>query len=343
MYIESKSTMVGHLFGYEAARAIDAQAGPLRAARAAIESEAQRPQPWVAAAGAPVEDQLQVELGKAAGYFADELRSGRLNGHLEASTAVRLSTHFRFALGDVPLESYQLEFGRVGTPAAVLDGLAAALTVAIEELTRPIDAIKHQAKTVTVGISRTDETLFEARLAREVLASGAPRDSLNYRTLRVLVALDPAVADVVGFTRYRVDGLDGELPTVAIVDRGGVSVGIESRTDRDPTLRGTKRRVAVERVVLVTRGARDGRTIVLVPEVKDREAVGITLLHVVLRDRLSPDVVRGVLQGYDNRYRAVRDAVCETEPDLRDDLLAAQRIVDLLTEPVQTIADRLRG
>jgi glucosamine--fructose-6-phosphate aminotransferase (isomerizing) len=337
------STMVGHLFGYEAARAIDAQAGPLRAAHVAIESEAQRPQPGVAAAGAPVEDQLQVELGKAAGYFADELRSGRLNGHLEASTAVRLSTHFRFALGDVPLESYQLEFGRVGTPAAVLDGLAAALTAAIEELTRPIDAIKHQAKTVTVGISRTDETLFEARLAREVLASGAPRDSLSYRTLRVLVALDPAVADVVGFTRYRVDGLDGELPTVAIVDRGGVSVGIESRTDRDPTLRGTKRRVAVERVVLVTRGARDGRTIVLVPEVKDREAVGITLLHVVLRDRLSPDVVRGVLQGYDNRYRAVRDAVCETEPDLRDDLLAAQRIVDLLTEPVQTIADRLRG
>ena len=337
------STMVGHLFGYEAARAIDAQAGPLRAARAALESEAQRPQPGVAAAGAPGEDQLQVELGKAAGYFADELRSGRLNGHLEASTAVRLSTHFRFALGDVPLESYQLEFGRVGTPAAVLDGLAAALTVAIEELTRPIDAIKHQAKTVTVGISRTDETLFEARLAREVLASGAPRDTLSYRTMRVLVALDPAVADVVGFTRYRVDGLDGELPTVAIVDRGGVSVGIESRTDRDPTLRGTKHRVAVERVVLVTRGARDGRTIVLVPEVKDRESVGLTLLHVVLRDRLSPDVVRGVLQGYDNRYGAVRDAVCETEPDLRDDLLAAQRIVDLLTEPVQTIADRLRG
>jgi glucosamine--fructose-6-phosphate aminotransferase (isomerizing) len=99
----------------------------------------------------------------------------------------------------------------------------------------------------------------------------------------------------------------------------------------------------VEREVLVTRGARDGRTIVLVPEVKDRESVGITLLHVVLRDRLSPDVLRGVLQGYDNRYGAVRDAVCETEPDLSDDLLAELSIVDLLTEPVQTIADRLRG
>ena len=337
------STMVGHLFGYEAARAIDAQARPLRMAHAAIEGEAQRRQSGATGAGAPVDGPLHMDLRAAAGAFADELRSGRLNGHLEASTAVRLSTHFRFALGDVPLESYQLEFGRVGTPTMVLDGLAASLTVAIEELTRPIDAIKHQAKTVTVGISRTDETLFEARLAREVLASGAPRDSLSYRTLRVLVALDPAVAEVVGFTRYRVDGPDVQVSTVAIVDRGGVSVGIPSRTDRDPTLRGTKHRVAVERVVLVTRGARDGRTIVLVPEVKDREAVGLTLLHVVLRDRLSPEVVRGVLQGYDNRYGAVRDAVCETEPDLRDDLLAELPIVDLLTEPVQTIADRLRG
>ena len=336
------SAMVGHLFGYEAARAIDAQARPLRKAHAAIEHEAQRRQSTAAEPGEAADGTLLEDLRVAASAFSDELRSGRLNGNLEASTAVRLSTHFRFALGDVPLESYQLEFGRVGTPALVLDDLAASLTVAIEELTRPIDAIKHQAKTVTVGISRTDETLFEARLARVVLEAGTPRDSLSYRTLRVLVALDPAVAEVVGFTRYRVDGLDGPVPTVAIMDRGGVSIGIPSRTDRDPTLRGTKHRVAVERDVLVTRGARDDRTIVLVPEVKDRETVGLTLLHVVLRDRLAPDVLRGVLQGYDNRYGAVRDAVCETEPDLRDDLLAELPVVDLLTEPVLVVADRLR-
>ena len=336
------SAMVGHLFGYEAARAIDAQARPLRKAHAAIEHEAQRRQSTAAEPGEAADGTLLEDLRVAASAFFDELRSGRLNGNLEASTAVRLSTQFRFALGDVPLESYQLEFGRVGTPALVLDDLAASLTVAIEELTRPIDAIKHQAKTVTVGISRTDETLFEARLARVVLDAGTPRDSLSYRTLRVLVALDPAVAEVVGFTRYRVDGLDGPVPTVAIMDRGGVSIGIPSRTDRDPTLRGTKHRVAVERDVLVTRGARDDRTIVLVPEVKDRETVGLTLLHVVLRDRLAPDVLRGVLQGYDNRYGAVRDAVCETEPDLRDDLLAELPVVDLLTEPVLVVADRLR-
>ena len=339
------ATMVGHLFGYEAALAIDAQARPLREAHAAIEQAAAGElggSPGEHAGDALV-DAVRELLLPCANRFNDELRSGRLNGHLEAATAVRLATLFRYALGDVPLESYQREFGRVGTPALVLDDLASALTVAIEELTRPVDAIKHQAKTVTVGISRSDETLLEARLTKAVLAAGAPRDGLTYRTLRLLLALDPAVAEITGFTRYRLDGVDGATPTAAIVDRGGVSTGIPSRTERDPALRGTKHRVAVDREVLVTRGAHDGRTIVLVPEVKDAEAVGLTLLHITMVDRLSPGTVRSVLEGYRNRYGKIRDAVCETEPSLRDDLLAAVPVEDLLTDEVGAIADRLRS
>ena len=73
-----------------------------------------------------------------------------------------------------------------GTPSVVVEDLTAALTKAIEELTRPVDAIKHQAKTVTVGISRSDETLLQVPLVREVLATGAARDSLTYRALRTL-------------------------------------------------------------------------------------------------------------------------------------------------------------
>ncbi|HJL89616.1 MAG TPA: SIS domain-containing protein [Acidimicrobiales bacterium] len=334
------STMVGHLFGYEAARSIDAQANPLREAHAAIERLAAAGLTAGASAG-PVED-LRLQLRPLASQFFDELRSGRLNGHLEASTAVRLAAQFRYATGDLPLESYQLEFGPVGTPALVLDDLAGALTQAIEELTRPIDAIKHQAKTVTVGISRSDEMLLTAGLVREVLDAGAPRDSLSYRTLRLLADLDAAVAEVVGFTRYRVDGLEGSTSTVAIVDRGGISTGIESRSDHDPALRGTKHSVVVAREVLVTRGARDGRTIVLVPEVKDGQANGLTLLHVVLHDHLPPDDLRGVLHGYRNRYDEIRDAVCETETQLRDDRLADLPVEDLLIDPVGGIADRLR-
>jgi glucosamine--fructose-6-phosphate aminotransferase (isomerizing) len=227
----------------------------------------------------------------------------------------------------------------------VLDDLAAGLTLAIEELTRPIDAIKHQAKTVTVGISRSDETLLQAPLARSVIDAGTPRDGLTYRTLRTLADLDPAVVEVRGYIRYRVEGLDtedGGAATATVIDRGGISLSFPSRTDRDPTLRGSKHKVAAEKLVYVAIGY-DGRPIVLVPEVKDNQTTGITLLHVKFHDRLSPTAVRGVLQGYRERYGALRDMVTETEPTFREDLLGEVDVLELLTAPVVELAARWRS
>jgi glucosamine--fructose-6-phosphate aminotransferase (isomerizing) len=331
------STVAGHLFGYEAALAIDASARPLREARAAIESS-------VSAGDA---DAVLERLGSrielpAAGFF-DGLRTGTYDGHLEASTAVRIASVLRYATGAAPLDSYQMELGKVGTPSTVVEDLTAALTHGIEELTRPVDAIKHQAKTVTVGISRSDETLLEVPLVGEVLGAGVARDSLSYRALRTLVDLDPAVEQVTGFTRYRIEGdVDGDAATLHVVDRGGIAANLPSRTDSDPRLIGTKHRVAYEREVTVARGRRDGRTLIIVPELKGNQATGLTLLHVAFRHRLSPDVARGVLQGYRGRYAALKDAVTETEATFDDTRLADVDLVDLLTEPVYVLAERWR-
>jgi glutamine---fructose-6-phosphate transaminase (isomerizing) len=326
------SAMAGHVFGYEAALAIDGLALPLRQARALVEAV-------TAESGLRDGDllmrRLAPEVGPLARRWFNGLRVGSYDGQMEASTAVRLSAVFRYLLGMLPLDAYNFDGGRAATPAVVIEDLTAALTVAIEELTRPVDAIKHQAKTVTVGISRTDETLLSVPLVQEVLSAGAGRDQFSYRTLRTLADISPAVAEVVGFTRYRIDG-----DTIGVVDRGGIARDLPSRTDRDPELRGTKRRVATERDVLVARGRRDGRTLVIVPEVKDGEAIGITLLHVRFADQLPAATARGVLQGYRNRYAVLRDAVQETEPTFREDLLAEIPVVELLTEPISTLADR---
>jgi glucosamine--fructose-6-phosphate aminotransferase (isomerizing) len=371
------SAMVGHLFGYEAALAIDALARPLRLARAAIESVTSAaagvaPGAGVGGAGAggaapvvpgaaagngagtggarptgeAVLRVLRVELEPVARRYFDGLRVGSYNGQLEASTAVRLATLFRYAAGVVPLEAYQIDEGKVGTPAVLIDDLTAALTQAIEELTRPIDAIKHQAKTVTVGISRTDETLLGMRLVREVLAAGAPRDQLTYAVLRTLADISPAFGEVRGFTRYRLENVNGHLDgpaTITVLDRGGIARDLGSRADRSPELRGTKHRVATEREVLVATGRSDGRPIVLVPEVKDGQSVGLTLLHVPFADSLPTATARGVLQGYRTRYAVLRDAVLETEPTFREDVLATIPVVQLLTEPINQLADRWRA
>ncbi len=338
------SAMVGHLFGYEAALAIDAQARPLREARAAIDN--------AVASGLPGDGEsllsgLRPLLNAQASRYFDGLRNGEYNGHLEASSAVRLATVWRFALGSVPLESYQLEYGKVGTPAVVLEDLATALTSAIDELTRPVDAIKHQAKTVTVGISRSDETLMQVPLVKEVLSTGVSRDRLTYSTLRTLAALEPLIDEVLGYTRYAIEGhvdpAGRDEARVVIVDRGGLARDLQSRTTDDPQLRGTKRLVAVEHTVLVAKGRNDGRTVVIVPEIKDGEPTGLSLLHVRLNDDLSLTALRSVLQGYRNRYAAIKHAVTETEPVFRDDLLTDVPVIELMTEPVNLLAEHWRS
>jgi glucosamine--fructose-6-phosphate aminotransferase (isomerizing) len=332
------SAVVGHLFGYEAARAIDELARSLREAREVVEFAVLHN-----ADGESVLKVVRSGLVIAAERFNETLRAGTYDGHLEASTAVRLASMLRVVLDASPVEAYQNETGKVGSPSALIDDLTLALTRAIEELTRPIDAIKHQAKTVTVGISRSDEGVMDRALVQEVLATGAGRDVLAYRTLKVLADLDPAVEAVVGYTRYSIDGdPSGTQATIAIVDRGGLSRDVPSRVDRNPSLLGTKRRVASEREVLVARGRSDGRTVIFIPEVKSGQTVGITLLHVRFYDRLSAAVVRGVLQGYDRRYDRLVDWVSETEGEMRDDLLSELSVADLLILPISEMADRWR-
>ncbi|HET6964655.1 MAG TPA: SIS domain-containing protein [Acidimicrobiales bacterium] len=328
------SAMVGHLFGYEAALSIDAQARTLRRVRAVIELVAGEDPDRVL-------DLIAPALAESAAPFLDGLRAGAYNGNLDASTAVRVTSLLRYATGILPLEGYEAETGKIGTPEALLTDLLDALSSAIDELTRPIDAIKHQAKTVTVGISRSEDALFGIRLVKATLGAGAAPDTLGYRALRTLAALDPAVAEVHGYTRYRIEWTQPE-PTAAVVDQGGDARGLRSRTERDPRLLGSKHRAAEEREVTVVRGASDGRTVILVPEAKGQQVTGMTLLHVRFHDRLPAEQAAAVLEGYRTRYNALADAVTETEPFFDRDHLADEPITDLLTEPVYQLAGRWR-
>jgi glucosamine--fructose-6-phosphate aminotransferase (isomerizing) len=334
------SAVVGHLFGYEAALAIDSLAVPLRKLRASIEVEiASQPDSY----GSDMLARLQPAITQARSAFGNDLRQQRYNGHLSSSIAVDMALLLRYASGVAELGSYGLDFGKIGTPAVVIDDLARALATGIDELTRPIDAIKHQAKTVTVGISRTDESLLHVPLVAKTIEVGASRDALTYSTLRTLAGIDPAVVEVLGFTRYGIQGdvVRGDA-TISIIDRGGVSVGIASRVDADPVLRGTKHRVATERRVLITRGRRDQRLIAFVPEVKDTQTIGITLLYIKLADSLEANLVRAVLQAYHSRYDQIRDAVLETEASFDETPLTTIPLDELLVRPAVLIADYWR-
>jgi glucosamine--fructose-6-phosphate aminotransferase (isomerizing) len=331
------ATMAGHLFGYHAAMAIDALARPLREARGAIEVGA-----LATADSGDLRDQLRPGLAEPFRRFTDGLQSGRYNGVLEAKTASRLSLLFRYATRTLPLEYFPDDFGRVGTPGAAVEELTNALMEGIDELSRPIDAIKHQAKTVTVGISRSDDALLAVPLVRAVLETGVPRENLGYRDLRVLQALDAAIEEVPGYTRYAIEGITNGA-RIRVLAQGGAAKGMPSRTHKNPELKGTKNTVAMERVVLVAVGRHDGRPIILVPESSHGLCTGIVLLHARFREKLDAATVRSVLSGYRNRYALIRDAVAETGSEFSDEDLARVPILELLTKPVVLVADQLAG
>jgi glucosamine--fructose-6-phosphate aminotransferase (isomerizing) len=155
-------------------------------------------------------------------------------------------------------------------------------------------------------------------------------------SLKILADLDPAVESVVGYTRYRIEGDPSAAPLRRRRSRSSTAEALARRPERgrrNNHLVGTKRRVASEREVLVVRGRSDGRTVILVPEVKGGTCTGITLLHVRFHDRLPAPVMRTVLQGYDRRYDRLVDWVSETEGAFRDDLLADLAVVELLSQP----------
>ncbi|HTA12283.1 MAG TPA: SIS domain-containing protein [Solirubrobacteraceae bacterium] len=330
------SVMVGHLFGYEAALAIDAHARPLRVALSAIEGLADGS--W--ASTDAMLRALAPSLELSAAQFFSGLRDGAYNGNLEAATAVRIASLLRYATGVLPVEGYELEYQRVGTPEAIVEDLAEALTTAIGELTRPVDAIKHQAKTVTVGISRSEDELLGVPLVASALAAGASVERLSYRGLRTLARLAPAVVEVEGFTRYRIEGDVTAAATIEILERGGIAAGLSSRTESDNRLLGAKHRAAQEREVTVAVGARDGRSLILVPETEAGAVCGMTLLHVQFRESLSAAETRGVLEGYRDRYAALVDAVTETETAFSDERLEQIPLLDLLTLPVRVLAEQ---
>jgi glucosamine--fructose-6-phosphate aminotransferase (isomerizing) len=177
-----------------------------------------------------------------------------------------------------------------------------------------------------------------------VLAAGTSRDRLTYKTLRTLADLDPTIAEVTGWIRYELggDADDGEVP-LTVVDRGGIALDIPSRAERAGVLRGTKHTVALERQVFVTRGRVDGRTVVIVPETKDDRSTGLTLLHVRFHDHVPAATARAALQGYRGRWAALRDAVLETEPTFREDLLTTVPTADLLVLPLAELANHWRS
>ncbi|CCH48751.1 SIS domain-containing protein [Pseudodesulfovibrio piezophilus] len=127
-------TVAGHWWGIMAAKAIDAHAEPFRNARILIAEMVVDPSKWDRTA-------VLTQLNQC----VDRIASGATDSALPARVASGLANYMLWLVN---------QSQDICVTEARLADILTVLNKAIEEMTRPIDTIRHQAKTVTVGISR---------------------------------------------------------------------------------------------------------------------------------------------------------------------------------------------
>jgi len=338
------NTVAGHLWGYFAARSIDAEAIYLREFRSrmnqAMIEQGKRHY--------SLYDRLfDRQFRKIISDFATDFHGRLLQGifsQVSAQTVANIVLLLKYAVGKLPLEDFWIDFKEDDEFTSPLDLLDVSLGHAIDELSRPIDAIRHQAKTVTVGTSRKEEALAGVifLFLREM---GFPTKSLTGKNIMALKNVQPAVAAIQGYTLYHISNLDGEgNPTeeslIEIVRREGVSLRMASRVEGHRKLMGTKRTIASMGHIYIGFGRSDGATIIIIPLLgKNSRTENLLLLHVRYRDDMTIDEKKEAL-GY--RYNDIRNMINEYNLPWTDQYLATMPMAALIGEPVEFIADQIR-
>ena len=204
----------------------------------------------------------------------------------------------------------------------MLNKLFECLGESINSLSRPVDAIRHQAKTVTVGTSRISERL-EGILFDTLVNYNIRTFQLTNKNIIVLKNLQKIVAGIKGAILYRIGGLNllGEptdATTIEIVKKDGVLKPIPSRVETDPLLKGTKRIIVREGNVYIGIGRKDDRSMIVIPIISASPATAnlienILLLNISFKENVSLDIKIKALGG---KYERIKNIDLSTWPSL---------------------------
>ena len=327
------ATAVGHLFGYHGAARFDRLAERLRGVRADV-----------LAAWTPAEPLNPAHLPSSVTEKVKEiygvLTGGGADSVVNAGTAARLASALQALLGWLPADVFSRHH------SSLLDGVVTCLSDAILELSRPIDAIKHQAKTVTVGISRGDAPRPEGVLIASLREFGLELEQLAESHRRFITALEPLVSQLEGATLYRVEGLDPlgrptESSTIHTVQRTGCAVGIASRSEESRPLSGTKWGVVKRSEIYLGYGMTDGRRILIAPVIGERPAGHLVLYHIDLVPRGRRDVRLRALRARDELLEKLQIAITERNLPWDEELLDSIDNDVLFFESSDAVAEEL--
>jgi len=340
------NTLVGHIWGYYAALSINEGSSFLHAAREEIRGSLNE----YAERGMDVyEVVLEKSFKEKIAAFYNQFRRKKSENHFPGimgiDVALDLTLLLKYLTGRLPVSDFELDFDKKGTALNMLDSLFECLGEAINSMARPIDAIKHQAKTVTVGTSRISEKvegiLFDALETYNIKIS-----QLINRNVIVLKNLQGVVSKIKGAILYQIDNLSllgepTEETSIRVLRKDGVLKPIPSRIETDTMLKGTKRIIVRQGNVYTGKGRKDDRSIIVIPIISDSQSApsrieNLLLLNIGFKDNAELSVKKKALGG---KYEHIQNIVQENSIEWDDRFLEKVDMKDLFGSSAEKIGE----
>jgi glucosamine--fructose-6-phosphate aminotransferase (isomerizing) len=340
------NTLAGHLWGYFAALSINEGSRFLHQFREGIKSIVdQHARDGLDVYEVVLEKSFRERVARFYAQFRQKQQSGELPSTIQHATDLLLL--LKYLAGRLPVPDFELDFGKKGTALNMLNCLFEFLNKSINGMSRPVDAIKHQAKTVTVGTSRISEKV-EGVLFDSLTDHNISMAQLINRNILVLKNLQGIVGEINGSILYRIGNLNilGEPKkdtTIEVVKKSGVLQTIPSRVETDTTLKGTKRIIVRQGNVYIGKGRKDNRSILVIPAIStDPEASNriehLLLLNIGFREKID---LAAKVKALGGKYEHIRNIVQENSITWNDDYLELVAMDELFGHSAEKIGEQI--
>jgi len=338
------NTLVGHIWGYYAALAINEGSKFLYAFREEVQGTIDN----YADKGLDVyEIVLEKSFREKIARFYKKFRAKRIEKKFPTSIAKAsdLALLFKYLAGRLPVAEFEIDFEKKGTALNMLNTLFEYIGESINYMSRPVDAIKHQAKTVTVGTSRISEKLegllFDALSKRNFSVS-----QLINRNIIVLKNLQRIISHIEGLTLYRIGKLNllGEPTdesTIEVLEKKGSLEPIPSRVEKDNILKGTKRIIIRQGNVYIGKGRKDDRSILVIPIISDSPEMPnmieyLLLLNIAFKEEVP---LAAKIKALGGKYEHIKNIVQENSIAWDDNYLESVEIEELFGRSAEKIGE----
>ena len=340
------NTLVGHIWGYYAALAIHNGSQFLYQ----FHEDLQNSIDVYAKSGLDIyEIILEKPFQEKVAHFYKEFRRKKADKQFPSAlgfdTTSDLTLLLKYLSGRLPVSDFELDFSQKGTATNMLNAMFKCLGDTINYLARPVDAIKHQAKTVTVGTSRIVERIegifFDALAAENFNVS-----QLTSSNIIVLKNLQDIVHDIAGSIIYRIEGLNllGEPvdeTTINVDAKRDAAKKTSSRVESDARLKGTKRIIVRQGNVYIGKGRKDDRSIVVIPILSSSPSSAsiikhLVLLHVSFKENIP---LRARIKALGGKYEHIQNIVQENSITWDDQLLELIEVEELFGRSAEKVGE----